>query len=46
LSLRQQSGILQQFVLGETMPPAIEDWKRVKALWREVIATVPRFPNR
>jgi hypothetical protein len=27
------------------MPPAIEDWKRVKALRREVIATVPRFPN-
>jgi hypothetical protein len=27
------------------MPPAIEDCKRVKALRREVIATVPRFPN-
>jgi len=27
------------------MPPAIEYWKRVKALRREVIATVPRFTN-
>jgi hypothetical protein len=27
------------------MPSNLEDWKRVKALRRELIATVPRFPN-
>ena len=32
-------------VLGRRKSSNIEDWKRVKALRRELITTVPRFPN-